>query len=147
VEPIIVIAVAGFLGGLAIALLFVGLRRGRHTGTSAADAFSGDPLGTDVINIARIRVAGIGGLGLVVMALVVAAAIPRIGQTLALGFGLGAVLAAILIIRSRRQGPLSSSGRSAGANTTLSIDAPAAPADLAHRDSSSMTGRPLPAKS
>ena len=39
---------------------------------------------TDVINISRIRAAGLGGLGLFAMALVVAWFVPRIGQTLSL---------------------------------------------------------------
>ena len=56
--------------------------------------------------------AGIGGLGLVAMALAVALDVPRIGQTVALGLVLGAVFAAILIGRRRRRGPLPSSGQS-----------------------------------
>jgi len=77
---------------------------------------------TDAINIARIRVAGVGGLGLLAMATVVAWFVPRIGQTLLLGVTLGVFLAAILIIRRHRVGPLPSSGRRPGANTMLSIE-------------------------
>ena len=81
---------------------------------------------TDVINAARIRVSGIGGLGLVAMALVVAWNVPRIGQELAIGGLLGVALAAVLILRRRHTGPLPTSGGRSGANTVLSIDQPAA---------------------
>jgi hypothetical protein len=83
-----------------------------------------NPFPTDVINAARIRVAGIGGLGLVAMALVVAWNVPRIGQELAIGGLLGVALAVALILRRWRIGPLPSSGQRAGANTVLSIDEP-----------------------
>ena len=120
-DPVFLI-VPGFLGGLVIALLFI-RRHGRPT-----DATSGtstrEPRPTDVINIARIRVAGVGGLGLVAMALTVAWAVPRVGQTLAIGFVLGAIGGVILILRRRGSGPMPSSGRRQGANTTLSIDDP-----------------------
>jgi hypothetical protein len=93
---------------------------------------------TDVINIARIRVAGIGGLGLVAMALLVALFVPRIGQELAIGGLLGVGLAAFLILRRRRTGPLPSSGQTMGANNILAIDHPVAsgtkPRTAGHRD-------------
>lgn len=86
------------------------------------------PFGTDVINAAYVRVAGVGGLGLVAMALVVAWNVPRIGQELAIGGLLGVALAAVLIVW-RRSGPLPASGGRPGANTVLSIDHPAGSAD------------------
>lgn len=81
----------------------------------------------DVINIASIRVAGIGGLGLVAIALVLAWSIPRIGQSIALGAVFGAVFAAGLILWRRRRGPIPTSSSHPGANTTLSIDEPVSP--------------------
>ena len=63
------------------------------------------------------------------MAAVVAWFVPRIGQTLLLGFGLGVVLAVSLILRRRKAGPMPSSGRRAGANSTLSIERPMTPED------------------
>lgn len=86
------------------------------------DPFTRGPLSTNVINMSRIRVAGIGGLGLVAMAVTVALNVPRIGQTLLAGLMLGAMLAVVLILRRRRRGPMPSSGRHAGANAVLSID-------------------------
>ncbi len=111
----------GFIGGLVFALLLAVLNRMSKRRT-AWDPFGRDPVSTDIINIARIRVAGIGGLGLVAMAAAVAIAVPRIGRSLAISFRLGALLAAVLVVWRRRTGPLPSSGRRAGANTTLSID-------------------------
>lgn len=81
----------------------------------------------DAINMSKIRVAGIGGLGLVAMAAVVAWAIPRIGFTLLLGVGLGAAWSALLIYRRYRNGGMPSSGKRPGANVVLSIDDPIAP--------------------
>jgi hypothetical protein len=79
---------------------------------------------TNVINIASVRVAGIGGLGLVAMALIVAVFVPSIGGSLAIASVLGTILAAGLILWRRRTGPMPSSGRRPGANTVLSIDSP-----------------------
>lgn len=121
-DPVTLIVVPGFLGGLVIALLFVRVRE-RLRGPQP-DAFRDQMLSTDVINIAHIRVAGIGGSGLVAMAVCVAWFVPRIGRTLAAGLVLGALFGLVLIIRRRRSGPLPSSGQRPGANTTLSIDTP-----------------------
>ena len=91
-EPIVLIVVPGFLGGLVIAWLFIRLHQGRPIRPDTGP-FANEPLSTDVINMARIRVAGVGGLGLVAMALAVAWFVPRIGQTLAAGFVLGVAFA------------------------------------------------------
>lgn len=119
-DPVTLVVVPGFLGGLAIA--FFVARHRASTPVGASDVFTRQPLSTDVINMARIKVVGIGGLGLVAMALLVALNVPRIGQSLAIGGVLGALFGVILIAARRRAGPMPSSGRRAGANTTLSID-------------------------
>ena len=139
-DPATLFWTVGFPGGILFVVFLMRLKRGQPTGSSA-DPFS-NRLSSDVINIARTPVAGIGGLGLIAMALAVALDVPRVGQTVALGLVLGAVFAAVLIGRRRRRGPLPSSGQSTGANTTLSIDTPPSPADQANRDSSSMIGTP-----
>ena len=127
-EMISLIVVGGMAGGLLVALLLT-LAHRWHVGRMQSDAFAkGNEAGrTDVINIASIRVAGVGGLGLVAMALVLAWSIPRIGQTIALGAVLGAAFAAVLILWRRRLGPIPTSSGRAGANTTLSIDEPVSP--------------------
>ena len=117
-EPLLIM-VPGLVGGLAIAVLFLRQRRaGRGT-----DPFSRDGRSTDVINMAHVRVAGVGGLGLVAMATLVALYVPAIRVAILLGLVLGGVFAAGLIAWRRRGGPMPSSGRRPGANTTLAIDA------------------------
>lgn len=83
-----------------------------------------ESISTDVINASRIRVVGVGGLGLVAMAAVVAIAVPRIGIPLAISAALGILFAILLVALRRRDGGMRSSGERMGANTTLSIDEP-----------------------
>jgi Na+/serine symporter len=123
-NPVTWIVVPGFVGGLVIALVIGMLQRRAHAGSAADQAFRREPLSTDVINMAHIRVAGIGGLGLVAMAATVALNVPRVGQPVAAGMILGAVCGAVLIFWRRRRGPLPSSAASVGANTSLGIDEP-----------------------
>lgn len=132
-NPVTWIVIPGLLGGLVIALAIHKLQRSGQTG-AADDPFTRGPLSTNVINMARIRVAGIGGLGLVAMAATVALNVPRIGRTLSAGLLLGVIFAAVLILWRRRQGPIPSSGRRAGANTMLSIDDPPPSADATDHD-------------
>jgi hypothetical protein len=99
----------------------------RTPAAPATDVFSAGRLSSDVIDAARIRVAGVGGLGLVAMALAVAIGVPGVGVPVALGGALGGVLAVVLIVRNRRNGPLPSSGRRSGANTVLFIEGAGAP--------------------
>lgn len=122
-DPVILVVVPGVLGGLVIALVvFLRQRHGSYTSSLTARTRS-EPLSTDIINAASIKVAGIGGLGLVAMAVAVALNVPRIGQTLAIGLLLGLALAAVMIVRRRATGSMPSSGEQAGANITLAIDA------------------------
>jgi hypothetical protein len=92
--------------------------------------------------MARIRVAGLGGLGMVAMSVVVTIFVPRIRLTMAIGLLLGAALAAVLIARRRRAGPLPSSSQRPGAHSMLSIEPP--PAAAAGESDRSARGRPLP---
>ena len=122
-DPVTMILVPGVIGGAIFAVAFFFLQRRPASG--APMPYRPDPLSTDMINMASIKVAGIGGLGLVAMAAAVAFDIPRILQTVALGLVLGVAAAAILIVRRQSTGAMPSSGRRMGANTTLSIDPPA----------------------
>ena len=120
-DPVTLVVVPGFLGGLVIAAVVVLLQRRAHADTSVVFPRRQLPLTTDVINMASIKVAGVGGLGLVAMAVAVALDVQRIGQTVALGLVLGAAAAAGMILRRRASGALPSSG-GPGANTILAID-------------------------
>jgi hypothetical protein len=58
--------------------------------------------------MARIRVSGVGGLGMVAMSIVVAAFVPSIRLSMAIAFGLGVLLALVLIVIRKRKDPLPS---------------------------------------
>jgi len=119
-DPVTLVLVPGILGGLVLALFIFRMQ----APSRSVDSLRNHPISTDVINMARIRVDGIGGFGLVVMALTVAWFVLRIRQHIAIGVGLGVVFAVVLILLRRRSGPMPSSGGAPGANTTLSIDEP-----------------------
>lgn len=139
-DPVTLVLVPGLLGGLVLALLFFKLQQHRHGDELPPDAFRNLPISTDVINMAHIRVGGLGGLGLVATALWAAWFVPRIGQTLAVGFVFGVIMAVAMILGRRHSGPMPSSGRRPGANTTLSIDLlPPAVAEQEHESSNSRT--------
>ena len=122
-DPVTAILIPSIFGGLAIAWFIARFQaRGSRTLTDVPMERSG---ASDVINISRIHAAGIGGLGLFAMALVVSWFVPRIGLTLSAGVLLGILLGALMIFLRRRHGPLPSSGGT-GANVILSIDQPAA---------------------
>lgn len=141
-DPITVLIVPAFVGGVLVALYLVRAHR-RSGRTDRALVHDRDGMITDAINMAHIRVAGVGGLGLVAMALVVAAFVPSIGASLALGAALGAVVAIVLIVWRRRVGPMRSSGRRPGANTTLSIETVESPSDDQVNDGRSVPRRRL----
>lgn len=110
------------VGGLLVALVLA--RVSKRWGGPVRDVLSSDTASTDVINMAHIKVAGVGGFGLVIVALATGLDVPEIGQAVLLGFTLGAMLAVGLIAWRRRRGPMPSSGGQMGANTMLSIDNP-----------------------
>jgi hypothetical protein len=139
-EALAILMVPAAVGGLVLAILLFRFSR-RTPGATVTDVFSAERLSSEVINASRIRVAGVGGLGLVAMALTVAIGVPGVGVPLALGGALGIVLAAVLIVRNRRKGPLPSSGGRPGANTVLSIEAAAGAPALGDTDSPSADQR------
>lgn len=69
--------------------------------------------------------------------LVVAINVPKIRQLLTIGLALGVVFGVVLVLWRRRAGPMPSSGRRPGANTTLSIDLPS-PSKSTERDVSNL---------
>ena len=119
---ILMILGPGLLGGVVLATIIVLLHRRAGRASAPPLPYRSAPLSTDIINMAHIKVAGVGGLGLVAMAAAVAVDVPRVGQTVLLGLILGAALATGMIVGRRHTGSMPSSGRRMGANTTLSID-------------------------
>lgn len=136
--------VVGIAGGLVIAIVLRTLGVHRQ-GWTRSDAFAerSGVNGSDVINVSSIKVAGLGGLGLVGVSFTLAWTFPRIGQTMLLGAILGAAMAAFWIYRRRRIGPLPTSSGRLGANTTLSIDQPADGTTGRAPESSNRDSRPV----
>ena len=107
-DPLTALAVPGVLGGLVVAaLLWVAHLRSR---ADRAVVPGRDTILIDAINISHIPVAGVGGLGLVAIALVVAAFVPAIRVSIAVALASG-VITGGLIIALRRGAPLTSAGR------------------------------------
>ena len=111
----------GLIGGAVLALgMLLSRRFGSHPPTAVGQRFPGEHLPTDVINVSRIRIAGFGGLGMVVIAVVVALVLPRVGMVMAAGLGGGAIAALAVILYRRRHGPIASSDHGLpGARTVL----------------------------
>ena len=126
-DPVTLVLVPGIIGGLAVALAVFWSNRRSHNPSVVARRQDSDGPMTDMINMASIKVAGVGGLGLVAMATTVALNVPQIGAAIGLGFVLGSVAAVILILRARRAGPMPSSGKGIGASTVLSLQNAPAP--------------------
>ena len=122
-EPLLIIGVPGLIGGLLVALILA--RAG--TRSAAAPGSRLAPPSPSLINMARIRVDGFGGLGMVAMATAVAIFVPRIRLTMAIAMVLGAALAGVLIARRRREGPLPSSSHHSGAHAMFVDDPPPVP--------------------
>lgn len=116
-DPVLMMLVPGVIGGLVVAVLLRSVPFGFDSRQAVPPA--GEPLSSGAINMSHIRVAGEGGLGLVAIAVASAVFVPRIGQTIGLGFVLGAVLAVVLVAWRRRSGPLPSSNRRPGAHSEL----------------------------
>jgi hypothetical protein len=143
-DPVMLVIVPGFLGGLVIAVFIITRQRKPDDGVRPL-VFRENPLSTDVINMARIKVAGVGGLGLVAVSVVVSLFMPSIRRPVTVSLILGVLFGAILILRRRRAGPMPSSGRRPGANTTLAIDAVDSPSDGQEPDSSNVQMQGPPA--
>ena len=118
-NPVLMLLIPGVLGGFGVALLLRRLPWKDESGQVVRTA--GEPLSSGAINMAHIRVAGEGGLGLVAIAIASAIFVPRIGQTIGLGFALGALLAVALVLWRRHSGPLPSSSRHPGAHDDLGM--------------------------
>jgi hypothetical protein len=118
-EPLLMILVPGLLGGLVLALLIAGNRRGTPSTVVPKRLAAPSPT---LINMAHIQVEGVGGLGMVAAVVVVAASDLRIGLATILALVLGAGLALVLIAMRRHTGGLPSGGDGPDGRSTLGID-------------------------
>lgn len=90
-------------GGVIAAMVLIYSRRsGLGTSSVRPDPF--EHSNADLINMSRIRVAGIGGLGLIVVAAAMAMTFPRIGWSVAVSAVAGVVLAMTWIYMRREHG-------------------------------------------
>jgi hypothetical protein len=92
-EPLLIILVPGLLGGLVLALC---LSLNRQKPPSIAVPRRLETPTPSLINMAHIKVEGIGGLGMVAAVVAVAIADPRIRVATIIAVGLGAGLAWLL---------------------------------------------------
>jgi hypothetical protein len=118
-EPVLMILVPGLLGGLVLALFIAGHRQGTPPTFVPRRLAAPSPA---LINMAHIRIEGVGGLGMVAAVVTVAIADPRIRLATVMASILGAGLALVLIAMRRRSGALSSSGDDPDTGSPLRID-------------------------
>jgi hypothetical protein len=89
-------------GGALIALALIATQSRSRDATPSPDSFAGRA--HNIIDISTLRVAGLGGLGLVILSGVVALQFERIGATLIAGAIGGTVAAVVMILHRRRHG-------------------------------------------
>ena len=118
-EPLLIILIPGTLGGLALALLLPRLRR-RTPGVAVPHHL--EPPSPTLINMAHIRVEGVGGLGMVAAVLLVAATDPRIRLAILGAAVLGTALAVTLIALRRATGALPSGTDGPDGRLPLGLD-------------------------
>jgi hypothetical protein len=119
-EPLLIILlVPGLVGGLVLALLLVGHRPGTPSIVVPRHLAAPSP---SLINMANIRVEGVGGLGMVAAVVAVAVADPRIGLATILAGVLGAGLALVLIAMRRHNGALPSGSDGPDNRSILGIE-------------------------
>ena len=117
-EPLLIL-IPGLLGGLALALLIAATRRRPVFPVVSRRLEEADP---SLINMAHIRVEGIGGLGLVAAVVAVAVTDPRIRLAIAIAAILGSGLALLLIALHRRLDARRSGGPGSDDRSTLHLE-------------------------
>jgi hypothetical protein len=90
----------GLAGGVLIAAALIATQSRSRDAIPSRDSFAGR--GHNLIDISSLRVAGLGGLGLVILSGVVALQFERIGATLIAGAIGGTVAAVVMILHRRR---------------------------------------------
>jgi hypothetical protein len=119
-EPLLIILVPGVLGGLVMALLMGSIRWGTPSTVVPRRLAAPSPA---LINMAHIRVEGVGGLGMVAAVIAVAVTDPRIRLAMIVASVLGIGLALVLIAKRRRTGSLPSGGDSPDDRSVLHLEA------------------------
>lgn len=99
-------ALGGFLlpalvGGALLALVLAAINRRTPPPVVSHDPFAGDTLATGLINYARVRVSGVGGLALVAFCAIVAREYALI-STAVLAGAIGGAIGAVFLIQYRR---------------------------------------------
>jgi len=103
-ETALALMLPGLLGGVVLAAVLLRLNRTPSSNLSRRPHL--EPISPDVINMAHIRVAGVGGLGMMAAALIIAINLPEIGFAMLTAVVLGGITAAGLIaFRSRSNEP------------------------------------------
>jgi hypothetical protein len=92
--------VVGIGGGVGALVAILRNRRAHQAPLTVPDAFARNE-SVSIINVSQVRVAGLGGLGLVIVAGAIALAYPRIGVSIGLGL-VGGFLIALALIPYRR---------------------------------------------
>jgi len=109
----------GVVGGLLLAALMAHLNRRPSSGVVSRSRL--EPMSPDLINMAHIRVTGVGGLGMLGAAVVTAFSLPEIGVALAVGAGLGAAIA-VGLVAYRGRSHVDSGGQDGGPPSLLALD-------------------------
>ena len=117
-EPVLIILVPGLVGGLVLAALIAAKRIDLPTDGVDRPLAAPSP---SLINMARIRVEGGGGLGMVAAVILVAIVDPRIRVAIGIAAVLGLVFAAVLISRRRERGPFRSADDDSGPQSMLGL--------------------------
>jgi len=120
-EPLLIALVFGLSGGLALSFFIARTRRGTPPMFVSRRLDAPTPA---LINMAHIRVEGIGGLGMVAAVIAVAIADSRIRMATIVALVLGVGLALGLIAWRRRSGPLSSAGDGPDDRSMLHLEEP-----------------------
>src|SRR3954467_1841462 len=119
-EPVLIALIPGTLGGLAVAWLIAAVGRRRRTPDVIVPSHPNEAY--PVINMANIKVEGVGGLGMVAAVIAVAITDPRIRLAVLIAAILGAGLAFALIALRRETGALPSGSDGPDGRLPLGLD-------------------------
>ena len=122
-ESVLLVLLPGVIGGLLLALLIALRPRRAHPTFVSRRLEAPSPA---LINMAHIRVEGLGGLGLVAAVIAVAIADSRIRMAIIIAAILGTVVALALIAMRRETGALPSGGNGPDDRSLLHLGAPKA---------------------